>query len=89
MKIKNEYVIKTIGDEIIVVPIKDEAVKFNGIISLNKTGAYIFELLQKENLTKKELFSKMLKKFDIDEKTLEIDVAKFIEKINKHDLLQD
>ena len=55
MRIKQDYILKTIGDEIIIVPVKDEAVRFNGIITVNKTAAFLFQLLQENDYNEMDL----------------------------------
>ena len=89
MKVKKDYVIKTIGEDIVVVPIKNEAVRFNGIITLNKTGKFLFELLQKESLTEDILLEKMLDKYDVDIKKAKKDIEGFIEILRKNNLLDE
>lgn len=89
MKIKQDYVLKTIGNEMIVVPIKDEAVRFNGIITVNKTAAYLFDLLQKEDLTIPKLVQAVISKYEIDEETAGKDVEKFIKKCKNSGLLDE
>ncbi|MFW5794488.1 MAG: PqqD family protein [Bacillota bacterium] len=89
MKIKQEYVVKSIGEDIVVVPIKNEAVKFNGIITLNKTGKFIFELLQRENLTKEELLKRVLDKYDVNESQAKKDIDAFILKCQRNELIDE
>jgi hypothetical protein len=69
MTIKKDYVLKTIGDELIIVPIKDEAVRFNGIITVNKTAAFLFQSLQEEDLSVSELTLLVTGKYDIKKET--------------------
>lgn len=75
---KSDYVIKTIGQDIVVVPIKDEAVRFNGIISLNHSGKFLFELLQKEDLSEKELLIKVMDQYDVSKDMAKKDIQAFI-----------
>jgi len=88
MKIKSNYVIKTIGEEIVVVPVKDEAVRFNGIITLNKTGKFLFQSLQENSLTKNELLALVLDKYDVEEEVASKDLEAFIEVCKENDLLE-
>ena len=88
MKIKSNYVIKTIGEEIVVVPVKDEAVRFNGIITLNKTGKFLFQSLQENSLTKNELLALVLDKYDVEEEVASKDLEAFIEVCKESDLLE-
>lgn len=88
MKIKKDYVIKTIGDDIVVVPIKDEAISFNGIITLNKTGKFLFESLQKQDLSKEELLESILDNYDVSEEKASQDIDIFINKCEKQGLME-
>lgn len=88
MKIKANYVIKTIKDEYVVVPIKDEAIRFRGIITLNNTAKFIFETLKNSNLDKKELLDLMLEKYDVDQGLLEKDIDNFLKVLEENDLLE-
>ena len=88
MKIKSNYVIKTIGEEIVVVPIKDEAVRFNGIITLNKTGKFLFQSLQDKPLTKEELLEIVLDKYDVEKDVALKDLEAFLNVCKENDLLE-
>jgi hypothetical protein len=88
MKIKKDYVIKTIGEDIVVVPIKDEAISFNGIITLNKTGKFLFESLQKQDLSKEELLESILDNYDVSEEKASQDIDIFINKCEKQGLME-
>jgi hypothetical protein len=89
MKIKKDYVIKTIGEDIVVVPVKDEAVRFNGIITLNKTGQFLFQSLQNYDLSQEALLSIVLDKYDVDEKQAKKDIHQFLSKCRKHGLIDE
>ncbi|MCF7924720.1 MAG: PqqD family protein [Candidatus Izimaplasma sp.] len=89
MKIKKDYVVKTIGDDIVVVPIKDEAVRFNGIITLNKTGKFLFENLQASDLDKAELLRLILDKYDVSENKAKKDIDAFILKCKNNGLIDE
>jgi hypothetical protein len=89
MKIKKDYVIKKIGKELIIVPVKDEAIRFNGIITVNKTGAFLFGLLQEENLTVDQLVDKVLNNYEVDEVTARKDIEAFIKICQEHSLLDE
>ena len=89
MKIKRDYVIKTIGEDVVVVPVKNEAVRFNGIISLNRTGKFLFEILQNENLDEEALLTRVFKKYDVDEARAKKDITAFIFKCHENGLIDE
>lgn len=86
MKLKPGYIIRTIASETIVVPTGEEAIRFNGIMTLNKTGKVLFEALQKE-VEEKDLVSLLTSKFEIDESTALKDVVSFINKLKEKGLM--
>jgi len=66
MRIKEGYVLKEVAKEFIVVPVGDEAINFNGILTLNKTAKLLFETLLND-VEIKDLVKVLLDKYDIDE----------------------
>jgi hypothetical protein len=89
MRIKKDYVIKQIGKEQIIVPIKDEAIRFNGIITVNKTGTFLFGLLQSDDLSLDQLVEKMIDNYEIDDVTARKDILAFIKICQEHSLLDE
>ncbi len=87
MKIKNEYILKEIAGENIVVPTGQEAVSFNGIITLNNSAALLFRFLQKE-AEQEELIHFYLETYKVDEATAVNDVLEFLAILKKHHLLE-
>jgi len=86
MKIKEGYVIRDLGEEIVVVPTGEEAARFNGVISLNATGRLLFETLQ-EGATKQELIALLQEHYDVSEEQLAQDVEAFLKTLRAHDIL--
>ena len=52
MHISENYILREIMGEYIVVPTGEEAMKFQGLVTLNETGAFLWKELQKNDLTK-------------------------------------
>ena len=80
MKIKDSYVLSEIGDSFIVVPTGADTVDLNGMITLNETGAFLWEKL-KEDKTREELADEILKEYNIDRETVLSDIDEFAEKL--------
>ncbi len=87
MKIKNNYVLRTVANEHIVVPIGTEAVNFNGVLSLNATGKWLWEQLQVET-SLETLTSKMMKVYKVDQKTAENDILAFVNKLKQKAIIE-
>ncbi len=76
MKIKKEFITRTIAEETVVVPTGAAAARLNGMITLNDTGAFIWKFLQEEH-TKEELLAAMLEEFEVDEACAREDIEGF------------
>lgn len=87
MKIKEDFILRKVVDSYVVVPVNSMTLDFNGIINLNETGAFLFELLQK-GATKDELLQKMLEEYDVSQKKASDDIDIFIEKVKEADILE-
>jgi len=80
MKIKEGYILRNVAGSHVVLPLGEATLDFNGMASLNDTGAFLFEKMQ-EDVTKEELVKALLEKYDIDETTATNDVEMFVEKV--------
>jgi sensor domain CHASE-containing protein len=87
MKIKTGYLLRDIAGQTIVVPIGAEAVRFNGIVTLNKTGKVLWNALQNEQ-NADDLVRVLLNQFEVEEATAKNDVSSFVEKLKKANLLE-
>jgi len=86
MKIKKGYVLRSIEDEHIVVPTGEEAVNFNGIVTLNDTGKLLFEHLLK-GCDEETLVKALTDTYGIDEATAKKDVRDFLKVLRERDIL--
>lgn len=77
MKIKPSFMIKKILEDYIVVPVGEELVNFDAMITLNATGAFLWEQLQQEK-TKEELVKALCAEYDVDSDTATADVTDFL-----------
>lgn len=49
----SQYILREIADEIVLVPTGEAAAEFNGLVTFNKTSAFLWNYLQeKEHLRK-------------------------------------
>ena len=87
MKIKEDFILRKVADSYVVVPVNKMTLDFNGIINLNETGAFLFELLQK-GAERDGLVDKMLEEYDVDREKAEVDIDVFIQKVRDADVLE-
>ncbi len=87
IRIKDGFVLRKVADNYLVVAVGGAVKDFNGIINLNETGAFLWEILAK-GATEEETVKKLTEEYDVTEETAKADVAKFIEKLKSANLLK-
>ena len=88
MKIKEGFVVRKIANQYMAVPVGSRAKELHGMIGLNETAAFLWELL-KEDRTDEALAALLYEEYEItEEKALET-VKKFGEQLKKEGVLAD
>ena len=87
MKIAEGYLLRTVAGKNIVVSVGSD-VSFNGMITLNDTGVFFWNLLQKET-SKDEILSAVLKEYDVTPREASRDIDEFIKKLKAAKVLED
>ena len=85
MKLKDGFILRQVAGKTVVLPC-DEALDLNMMITLNGTGAFLWEKL-KEETTQEALAAALLGEYDVDEETARRSVAAFVEKLNVNGFL--
>lgn len=86
MRIKEGYMLREAAGETVVVPFGEEALNFQGIISLNETGALLWRQLE-QGCEVDTLVKALLNEYEIDADTANDDVKYFVEKVKKAGVL--
>ena len=86
MIIKKGLMLKEIAGNYVVVAVGSATKTLNGVITLNKTGAFLWELLEKGAETD-FLVCSLVSNFKVDKATATRDVEGFIARLKSADLL--
>jgi hypothetical protein len=86
MKISKGFHLMNIVGENVVVPVGAKNVNFKTMITLNDSGAFLWQQLETEK-TEEELLSIMLNEYDIEEVTAAGDIKKFIGTLRDAEIL--
>lgn len=87
MKIEKEFVLREIAGDYILVPVGKTALDFNGLITVNEIGAFLWEKLQ-EDVSVEDLLAEVLKEYDVDEATAREDIEEFIDSLRKSEIIK-
>ena len=88
MKIKGTFVIHDIAGDIVIVPVGETALHYNGMITTTKTGAAIWKELE-NGCDREMLIDMLLKRFDVDRDTAANDTDEFLQQLKKAGFIQD
>lgn len=80
MKLNENFILRTIAGEDMLIPLGETSAELSGIITLNPVGATIWKALA-ETCTVPYAIEKVLEIYDVDEATAQADVAAFWEKL--------
>ena len=80
MRVSKEFILREIAGENILVPVGAAAVNFNGLISMNGVGRFIFDLLAEER-TARELADRVCGEYDVPPETALGDVEEFLQQL--------
>lgn len=82
MKIEKEFILREIAGDYILVPVGSTALEFNGLLTVNEIGAFLWERLKKET-TIDALTAAVLEEYEVDEGTARRDVEEFVASLQK------
>lgn len=85
MKVKEGFLLRQVAGQTVVLPVSDE-LDLNMMITLNGTGAFLWEQLQTEK-DENALVAALLGEYDVDEATARKSVRTFVEKLNANGFL--
>ena len=86
MKLKDGFILREIAGRIVVVPVGD-ILNLNLMISLNGTGRFLWERLEK-GASADELKNALLETYNVSEERAQADVDAFIEKLKQNGFLE-
>ena len=81
MKQNPEFLLREVVDSVVLVPVGEATKRFPGMITLNATGKFLWELLAEEQ-TKESLTAALLDRYDVTEETAAADVELYIGKLS-------
>lgn len=87
MRVGDEFILREIAGDYVIIPIGKTALSFNGLISVNEVGAFLWNMLQKD-VTMDELVTGVLAEYDVDEETAREDIQEFIDQLMKGQILK-
>ncbi len=88
MKIKEGFLLREVAGQWVVVPLGENVVQFNGILTLSQSGALLWQVMEKNDVEEVELVKAILSEYEIDEQTAAKDVRDFISSLKESGLVK-
>lgn len=87
MRAKNEFVMRSVVDEYIIMPTDDNINRFDGSVILNEVSAFVWEQLQ-ENTTREAILEALLNEFDVARAVAEKDLDALLKQFLEYGLIE-
>ena len=88
MKLKIDFIVKKVADKSVAIAVDGNASGFNGMLTLNDTGGFIFECL-KEDTTVEAITKSFLAEYDCTREQAVNTIENFIQKLREAGLIEE
>ncbi len=88
MRIEKEFILREIAGDYVIVPTGKTALEFNGLITVNELGAFIWKKMQ-QDISEDNLVSAILDEYEVQEETARNDVKEFLGKLEEYNILKE
>lgn len=88
MKLKKDYALRSVADTWVVLPLGEESVNFNGMLTLNETGALLWQTLEKGG-DREAMADALLAEYIVDRPQALADVDSFLKKLQEAGCLEE
>ena len=88
MKLKENFILRQVADTWVVLSLWNTNVDFNGMLTLNDTGAFLWKALE-QGADKVALTDAICAEYDVDRAVAAADVAEFLDKLAAAGCLED
>lgn len=85
MKLKENFVLRQVADTWVVLPVGAATLDFNGMLTLNETGAFLWQAL----LSGKDPVEAILAEYDVSKELATADVEEFLTSLRTAGCLDD
>ena len=88
MRLTPGFQLRVIGKEYLAVPSGPAAARFNGLMTLNETGAFLFRALQQDT-DRETLLRQLSEEYEAPEALLRADLDKFLSQMREVGVLEE
>lgn len=86
MKFKKEFMVREIVGETVLIPTGETAAHFNGLISVNELGRFIWDNYEK-SADEEDLLQKILDEYEVEKEVAKADLDEFLGILKEADII--
>lgn len=86
MRVSEQFVLRIIADEHLLIPVGEAAIHVKGLIALSESGALIYNML-KDGCKKEDLVAAITAEYDVSAAEADKDVDDFLERMRQMNIL--
>lgn len=88
MKIDKQFILRKIVGDYVIIPTGKTALEFNGMITVNEQGAFLWDKLSKDT-TEEQLAQAFVEEYETDLETARGDVKDFLKILRQINILTE
>lgn len=87
MRISKQFIVRKIADDFVILPTGTSVLQFQGLITVNEVGAFLWECLQQNDFSAEELAQRLCEEYAVEPQIAHADVEEFLEQIADRGIL--
>lgn len=86
MKVSNQFILRTIADEHLLIPVGEAAISVKGLIALSESGKLLYEKL-KDGCSRADLIAALMSEYEVTEEVACQDTDAFLSQMRELNML--
>ena len=87
MQISKDFILQKVGSSHVAVPVGETSKTFHGMVRLNETGVFLWDLLSKKDCTEEDLVNAILEEYDVAREIAAADIHRIVEQLRESGIL--
>lgn len=88
MKVRDQFVLRSIAGEHLLIPVGEAAISVKGLIALSESGALLYGKLR-DGCTEEDLLAALRGEYDVSQEEARQDVRAFLEQMRRLNMLEE
>ena len=88
MKASNQFILRTIADEHLLIPVGESAISVKGLIALSASGVLLYKKLM-DGCTREDLITVLTSEYEVSEDEAAQDTDAFLNQMRQLNMLVD